>query len=459
MPSWSRPSTCAITILQRSRAHPHAGSMEYTRFQLAPRGRCTGQLEPPGDKSMSHRAIMLASLAQGTSEIGGLLPSQDCLATLEAFRNMGVQVHWLAPGRIRVHGTGLHGLQAPDTVLDMGNSGTAMRLLAGVLCGQAFASTLSGDASLNARPMQRITEPLQAMGADIRLSASGTAPLEIRPGTTLTGIDYVLPVASAQVKSCLLLAGLYAEGRTCITEPVRCRDHTENMLRAFSCALESADHRVCLQGGGELTATEIDIPGDLSSAAFFIVGALISPDSQLTVKDVGINPTRAGVIEILRQMGAKIDIRNERNYGEEPVADLVVTSGPLHGIEIPRNLVVDAIDEFPALFIAAACAKGTTELSGAEELRTKESDRIRAMVSGLCSLGIHAEEKPDGVTITGGRFGGGTVDSSGDHRVAMAFAMASLAASDPITVTGTEAVATSFPGFVDTATQLGLAFE
>lgn len=433
--------------------------MENARFQLAPRGRCTGRLEPPGDKSMSHRAIMLASLAQGTSEIAGLLPSEDCLATLEAFRNMGVQVHWLAPGRIRVHGVGLHGLQAPDAVLDVGNSGTAMRLLAGVLCGQGFASTLSGDASLNTRPMQRIAEPLQAMGADIRLSGAGTAPLEIGPCATLRAIDYILPVASAQVKSCLLLAGLYAEGRTCITEPVRCRDHTENMLRTFSCPLESANEQVCLQGGAELTAADIDIPGDLSSAAFFIVGALISPDSQLTVKDVGVNPTRTGAIEILRQMGAKIDIRNERNYGEEPVADLVVTSSPLHGIDIPRNLVVDAIDEFPALFIAAACAKGTTELSGAEELRTKESDRIRTMVSGLCSLGIRAEEKPDGVAITGGEFGAGTVDSGGDHRVAMAFAMASLAASGPVTVTDTGAVATSFPGFVDSAAQLGLVFE
>ena len=433
--------------------------MESTRFQLAPQGRCTGPLDPPGDKSISHRAIMLASLAQGTSEIRGLLPSGDCLATLEAFRNMGVQVHWLAPDRLRVHGVGLHGLQAPDGILDMGNSGTAMRLLGGILCAQTFSSTLSGDASLNARPMQRIADPLQAMGADITLSSAGTAPLEIRPCKTLDAIDYVLPVASAQVKSCLLLAGLYAEGRTCITEPVRCRDHTENMLRTFSCAIEREDHRVCLQGGGELAATEIEIPGDLSSAAFFIVGALISQDSQLTVKNVGINPTRTGALEILRQMGAKIDINNERNYGGEPVADLVVTSSSLHGIDIPQNLVVDAIDEFPILFIAAACATGTTQLGGAEELRTKESDRIRTMVSGLQSLGIRAEERVDGVVITGGEFGTGTVDSGGDHRVAMAFAMASLAASGTITVTDTGAVATSFPGFVDSATQLGLLFE
>ncbi|MCY3804145.1 MAG: 3-phosphoshikimate 1-carboxyvinyltransferase [Gammaproteobacteria bacterium] len=433
--------------------------MENTHFQLAPQGRCTGQLDPPGDKSISHRAIMLASLAQGTSEIRGLLPSGDCLATLEAFRNMGVQVHWLAPDRLRVHGAGLHGLQAPDGTLDMGNSGTAMRLLAGILCAQAFASTLSGDASLNARAMQRIADPLQAMGADITLSSAGTAPLEIRPCGTLDAIDYVLPMASAQVKSCLLLAGLYAKGRTCITEPVRCRDHTENMLRTFSCAIEREDHRVCLQGGGELAATEIDIPGDLSSAAFFIVGTLISQDSHLTVKNVGINPTRTGALEILRQMGAKIDIRNERNYGEEPVADLVVTSSSLHGIDIPQNLVVDAIDEFPILFIAAACATGTTQLGGAEELRTKESDRIHTMVSGLQTLGIRAEERPDGVTITGGEFGAGTVHSGGDHRVAMAFAMASLAASGTITVENTGSVATSFPGFVESATQLGLLFE
>ena len=297
------------------------------------------------------------------------------------------------------------------------------------------------------------------MGADITLSAGGTAPLEIRPCGGLNAIDYVLPVASAQVKSCLLLAGLYTRGRTCITEPVRCRDHTENMLRTFSCALECEDHRVCLRGGEELTATEIDIPGDLSSAAFFIVGALISPDAQLTVKNVGINQTRTGALEILRKMGAKIDIRNERNYGQEPVADLMVTSSPLHGIDIPQNLVVDAIDEFPILFIAAACAKGTTQLDGAEELRAKESDRIRTMVAGLQTLGIRAEERPDGVAVTGGQLCGGTVDSGGDHRVAMAFAMASLAASDTITVTDTEAVATSFPGFVESAAQLGLLFE
>ena len=433
--------------------------MDNPCFQLLPQGRCTGQLVPPGDKSVSHRAIMLASLAEGTSEIRGLLPSEDCLATLGAFRSMGVQVHWLAPGWIRVHGAGHLGLKAPDGALDMGNSGTAMRILAGILCGQAFATTLRGDASLHRRPMKRISDPLQAMGANITLSEANTPPLEIRPTPILHGIDYVLPVASAQVKSCLLFAGLYAQGRTCVTEPVRCRDHTEKMLRAFSYPVEIQDHRVCLVGGGTLVATEIEVPGDLSSAAFFIVGTLISSSSQLTVRNVGINPTRSGVIEILRQMGARIDIHNKKNFGEEPVADLVVTSSPLHGIDIPRKLIADAIDEFPILFIAAACAKGTTELSGAQELRLKESDRIRTMVAGLQTLGIHVEEKPDGVTITGGKLAGGTVNSGGDHRVAMAFAMASLAASDTITVTDTDPVATSFPNFVDSATQLGFLFE
>ena len=433
--------------------------MDNTCFQLLPQGRCTGDLVPPGDKSISHRAVMLASLAEGTSEVQGFLPSEDCLATLDAFRSMGVQVHWLAPDRIRVHGVGRFGLKAPDGVLDLGNSGTALRILAGILCGQTFVSTLSGDASLNRRPMKRISDPLQEMGANITLQETGTPPLEIRPSTGLQGIDYVLPVASAQVKSCLLLAGLYAQGRTCVSEPVRCRDHTEKMLRTFSYPVETQDRQVCLVGGRSLVATEIDIPGDLSSAAFFIVGTLISSSSQLTVRNVGINPTRSGVIEILQLMGARIDIRNKRNYGEEPVADLVVSSSPLHGVDIPQELIADAIDEFPVLFVAAACAKGTTQLSGAEELRSKESDRIRTMVAGLQTLGIQAQEKPDGVTIKGGKFTGGTVHSGGDHRVAMAFATASLVASDAITVMDTAPVATSFPNFVGLATELGFLFD
>ena len=427
-------------------------------FQLQPQGQCGGLLYAPGDKSISHRAIMLASLAEGTSEVRGLLPSTDCQATLAAFQDMGVQAQWLGFDRIRIHGVGLEGLHAPDGALDMGNSGTAMRILAGILCGQRFAATLTGDASLTRRPMRRILEPLQEMGANITMSQAGTPPLRIQPSHALHGIDYPLPVASAQVKSCVLLAGLYAEGMTCVEDAVRCRDHTEKLLQAFSYPVEVRDSRVCLCGGGRLTATDIEIPGDLSSAAFFIVGTLISRSSQLTVKNVGINPTRSGVIEILRRMGARIDIRNKKNYGEEPVADLVVHSSTLHGIEIPRDLIAGTIDEFPILFIAAACAQGTTELGGAEELRVKESDRIHTMVAGLRKLGIDAREKPDGLTITGGKFTGGEVESDGDHRVAMAFAMASLVCAEVITVVNTDNVATSFPDFAKCAVQLGLQF-
>lgn len=428
-------------------------------FQLQPHDQCGGLLYAPGDKSISHRAIMLASLAVGTSEVQGLLPSTDCQATLEAFQSMGVQAQWLTSDRIQIHGAGLKGLHAPGQVLDMGNSGTAMRILAGILCGQKFATTLTGDASLARRPMRRILEPLQEMGANITMSQAGTPPLRIQPSHVLQGIDYLLPVASAQVKSCVLFAGLYAEGITCVGDAARCRDHTEKLLQAFSYPVEVQDNRACLCGGDRLAATNIEIPGDLSSAAFFIVGTLISKSSQLTVKNVGINPTRSGVIEILHRMGARIDIMNKRNYGEEPVADLVVYSSTLHGIEIPQDLIAGTIDEFPILFIAAACAQGTTELSGAEELRVKESDRIHTMAVGLQKLGIDAREKPDGLTITGGKFTGGEVESGGDHRVAMAFTMASLASSGVITVVNTDNVATSFPDFAECATQLGLQFR
>ena len=401
---------------------------------------------------------MLASLAQGTSEIRGFLPSEDCQATVAAFRRMGVDLQQAERDRIRVRGVGLHGLHAPDGVLDMGNSGTALRILAGILCGQKFSTTLSGDASLQHRPMQRIVHPLREMGASISMSAEQTAPLEILPVQGLCGIDWHMPVASAQVKSSVLLAGLYAAGTTCVESEQGCRDHTERMLQAFSYPLEIQGNRVCLQGGGRLEAVDIDVPGDLSSAAFFIVGTLISESSQLTVKNVGINSTRSGVLEILQRMGASIDIRNKRHYGAEPVADLVVTSSTLHGIGIPENLVADTIDEFPILFIAAACAEGTTELGGAEELRVKESDRIQTMATGLRKLGIDAREKPDGLIVKGGKISGGKVDSGGDHRVAMAFAIASLAATGAVKVLDTDSVATSFPDFAHRGEQLGLRF-
>lgn len=427
-------------------------------FQLEPRGQCSGSIQVPGDKSISHRAVMLASLAKGTSEITGFLPATDCEATLAAFQNMGAQVEQLAPAHIRIHGVGLKGLHVPHGELNMGNSGTAMRLITGILCGQNFTSTLIGDESLTARPMQRIHAPLQEMGANIVMSDAGTPPLKIQAANSLHGIHYQLPVASAQVKSCVLLAGLYAQGTTCIAESTPSRDHTERMLQTFSYPIEIESKQVCLTGGSQLIATDINIPADISSAAFFMVGTLISDATELVIKNVGVNPTRDGVLEILRLMGAKIDIRNKKKYGTEPVADLIVRSSDLHGIEIPQHLVAKSIDEFPILFIAAACAQGVTTLSGAEELRVKESDRIHNMVVGLQNLGMDAKEKADGVTIVGGKIQGGEVDSCGDHRVAMSFAMASIVSAAAITIRNTANVATSFPDFVSYASRLGLRF-
>ncbi len=433
--------------------------MGSSNYQLEPRGQCSGSIQVPGDKSISHRAVMLASLAEGISEITGFLPATDCETTLTAFHSMGVKVERLAPTQVRIHGVGLEGLHPPHGEINMGNSGTAMRLMAGILCGQKFTSTLIGDESLSARPMQRIQVPLQKMGAGIVMSNKGTPPLEIQPSNSLHGIHYQLPMASAQVKSCILLAGLYAQGKTCIEESILTRDHTERMLQTFSYPIEIEDKRVCLTGGGRLIATNINIPGDISSVAFFIVGALISDSAELVIENVGMNPTRDGVIEILRLMGANIEIRNIKTYGAEPVADLVIRSSCLYGIDIPQHLIAKSIDEFPILFIAAACAKGTTDLSGAQELRVKESDRIHNMVEGLQNLGIDAEEKLDGLTILGGKIKGGEIDSGGDHRVAMAFTIASLVSAEEITVRNTDNVTTSFPDFVTCASKLGLKFK
>jgi len=440
--------------------------MPFTSYQMQAQGKCNGTLEVPGDKSISHRAIMLASLAQGVSEVKGFLPSTDCEATLAAFQSMGVKVERVSSSCLRINGVGLHGLQLPKNDLDMGNSGTAMRLMAGVLCGQKFASVLTGDESLSARPMQRIQEPLLKMQADISMSPNGIPPLVINKLNNnisqLVGINYQLPVASAQVKSCLLLAGLYAQGETCVEEKAQTRDHTERMLQSFAypIKIEQQDNNknICIQGGNALIATNITIPADISSAAFFIVGALISKASKLELKNIGINPTRNGVIEILRLMGADIELKNEKMFGAEPVADVVVRSSKLKGIQIPTHLISNAIDEFPIIFIAAACANGVTELSGAEELRVKESDRIHNMAVGLSAVGIEVREKADGIKITGGRIKGGEVDSGGDHRVAMSFAIASVASEQAITILNTENVATSFPEFVASAKQVGLEF-
>ncbi len=433
--------------------------MDISDYQLEPLGQCRGTIRVPGDKSISHRAVMLAAVAEGVTEIKGFLASADCIATIEAFRDMGVQIEQSQSNQIMVHGVGLHGLQAPQSKLDMGNSGTAMRLMTGILSGQKFAATLIGDASLSARPMRRIQQPLQKMGAAIALSDEGTPPIDIRPAKFLCDIHYQLPIASAQVKSCVLLAGLYAQGKTCVEESIKTRDHTERMLQAFSYPITIENNTVCVTGEHRLFATQLDVPGDISSAAFFIVGALISKSAELVIENVGINPTRNGVIEILQMMGANIEVKNHRTYGTEPVADLFIKNSRLHGIEIPNSLITKSIDELPIIFIAAACATGETKLRGAEELRVKESDRIHTMAVGLQKIGIVVEEKPDGLNIVGGQIQGGEVESSDDHRVAMSFVIASLAANKLIRIQNVENVATSFPNFVQTATQLGIKFR
>ena len=433
-----------------------ANSIDYI---VNPGGRLTGTLRVPGDKSISHRAVMLGALAEGTTRITGLLEGEDVLCTLGAFRAMGVLAKGPESGRLTIQGVGLHGLRPPAQPLDMGNSGTAMRLMAGILSGQAFDSTLIGDASLSQRPMQRVADPLARMGAHIEMDTGGRPPLKIKGGQTLRGVDYPMPVASAQVKSALLLAGLYATGETCVTEPAATRDHTERMLRGFGYAVGGNGARRCVRGGGRLLACDIDVPADISSAAFFMVGAAIAPGSDLTLEHVGINPTRVGVINILKLMGADISILNTREVGGEPVADIRVRHANLKGVAIPREQVSLAIDEFPALFIAAAMASGETVLTGAKELRVKESDRIAVMARGLKALGIDARETPDGIVIRGGTLRGGIVDSHGDHRIAMAFAIAALHADGPVTVRDCKNVDTSFPGFAGLAGRAGLSIE
>lgn len=425
-------------------------------FHIQPSSSLAGTLQVPGDKSISHRAIMLGAIADGVTEISGFLEGEDCLATLAAFQNLGVPITRLNTGQVRIEGVGLHGLKAPNAPLDLGNSGTSMRLLAGLLAGQNFATTLIGDASLSKRPMRRVTEPLTQMGANICTTVQGTAPLRIEPVKNLRGITYQMPVASAQIKSCLLLAGLYALGQTCVQEPVASRNHTERMLRGFGYSLVQDNSGICVTGGGKLIGRSINVPGDISSAAFFLVGASIAAQADLTLTQVGINPTRSGVIEILKKMGANIEIIAQREIGGEPIADLRVRSAALHGIHIPENLVPVAIDEFPALFIAAACAEGETLLTGAAELRVKESDRIQVMADGLKTLGIKAEPQPDGMRIYGGKLSGGKIESHGDHRIAMAFALAGLRANGEISIDDCANVNTSFPNFVNLAASIGL---
>ncbi len=427
-------------------------------YRIGPGGAWSGDISVPGDKSISHRALMLGAVADGESLIRGLLSGDDCLATAAALRRMGVRITHLGDSEWTVGGVGLRGLQAPDGPLDLGNSGTGMRLLTGLLAAQRFGTVLVGDESLMQRPMSRVEKPLNAMGALIE-TESGRPPIRITGGRTLRAIDYPMPVASAQVKSAILLAALYAEGTTSITEPGVSRDHTERMLRAFGVNVEVEGRRVRLSPPDRLGAMRIDVPGDFSSAAFFIVGACVGATGPVRIRNVGINPTRTGLLTILEAMGARIRIERKGIDLAEPVADILAERSELTGIEVPPALVPNAIDEFPALCIAAAAAHGDTVISDAAELRVKESDRLSAMAKGLGSLGIACTESPDGLTVTGGNFTGGVVESFGDHRIAMAFAVAGHIAKGPVIVRGTRNVTTSFPGFVDKMRSLGANIE
>lgn len=432
-------------------------------FKVNPGGALLGSHRVPGDKSMSHRSIMFGALADGVTKVKGFLEGEDALATLSAFRAMGVEIDGPSEGALTIYGVGLNGLKQPSAPLDLGNSGTAMRLMAGLMAGQNFPVTLTGDESLSKRPMGRVADPLRLMGVDIKTEEGGCPPLTISGSGTVNAIHYDMPMASAQVKSCVLLAGLYANGETSTTEPAPTRDHTERMLKGFGYPIEVEGATAKLQGRGQLTAMEIDVPADISSAAFFMVAATIAGNSDITLNHVGMNPTRIGVINILQQMGADITINNERDVGGEPVADIRVRSSLLHGIHIPEDQVPLAIDEFPVLFIAASCAKGTTILTGAEELRVKESDRIQVMVDGLRSLGVDIKGTDDGAVIVGntdaGVFSGGRVASHHDHRIAMSFAVAALRATGPIFIEGCDTVATSFPNFVELATAAGFDIQ
>ena len=440
------------------------------QFKILPAAHTfKGTFSIPGDKSVSHRSIMFGAIAEGTTHVTGFLEGEDALATIQAFRDMGVSIEGPKNGEVTIHGVGMQGLKAPKSALYMGNSGTSMRLLSGMLAAQQFDTVMTGDASLSKRPMERVAKPLRLMGAQIQSTGErGTPPVSIMGQQQLNGVHYDLPMASAQVKSAILLAGLWAKGETSVVEPEPTRDHTERMLRAFGYEVKTQGNRISLNGGGTLKATQIQVPSDISSAAFFMVAACICEDADVTLTAVGINPTRTGIIEILKQMGADIAVQNERIEGGEPVADIRIrATGTLKGIHIPEDQVPLAIDEFPALFIAAACAEGETILTGAAELRVKESDRIQVMADGLISMGIECTPTADGIIIQGkGRAGdwsdifqGAEIESHHDHRIAMSFSMAGLRSSGEIVISGTETVATSFPSFTQLCQQAGLSIQ
>ena len=424
-------------------------------YRLLPVTQIGGSMQVPGDKSISHRALMLGGIAHGATRISGFLDSADCRATLEALRTLGVQIERPGAGEVLITGAGFRGLRGCSAPLDMGNAGTAMRLLMGLLAGQPFDSTLVGDASLMRRPMERVAKPLRLMGAQLD-TQDGHPPVRIHGGAALRAIDYTLPMASAQVKSAILLAALRANGHTRVSEPAPSRDHTERMLQGFGVQLERSGASVALRGGQTLRGTAVNVPGDISSAAFFIVAGCLAAPAGLTLRGVGVNPTRTGLIDMLRLMGAQIDIRPQETSGPEPIADITVRAAPLRGVVIPAHLVPLAIDELPVFFIAAACATGETVVTGAAELRVKESDRLAAMAAGLKAMGVQCELLPDGIRIQGGALRGGRVNSHGDHRVAMAFAIASVRASAAIEIDDVANVATSFPGFPAAARAIGL---
>lgn len=422
-------------------------------------GNVNGVVTVPGDKSCSHRAVIFASLANGESVIDGFLAGEDSLNTARAFQSMGVTIDRPSETSLKIKGVGLHGLQAPSEPVYMGNAGTGMRLIAGILAAQSFASRITGDESLSGRPMGRIIKPLRQMGARLSGDENDKPPLAVEPVDAIQAIHYDLPVASAQVKSCVLLAGLYADGKTSVTEPAPTRDHTERMLRAFGYNVDTDDSRIALQGNGELTGCNLTIPADISSAAFLMVAASIAKNSDVTLKGVGINPTRTGVIDILKLMGADITLSNQHTAGDEPVADIRIRSAELKGVDIPEHLVPLAIDELPVVFVAAAVAKGTTRVTGAEELRVKESDRIAAMAEGLVAIGVDATPTPDGMIINGSTIRGGTVETHFDHRIAMSFCVAALCSDEPVMVKDTQHIDTSFPGFFDLMKSLGMSMS
>ncbi len=428
-----------------------------SKFITQPANTLSGTLKVPGDKSISHRCIMLGSLANGVTEVSGFLQGEDALATLKAFQAMGVKIE-RQDDKVTIYGVGLYGLKQANVPLDLGNSGTSMRLMSGILAAQAFDTELVGDVSLSKRPMGRVIDPLTEMGAVIE-SNNGKPPLKIKGAQSLKGIHYDLPVASAQVKSCVLLAGLYAEGETCVNEPETTRDHTERMLNGFGYPVNTNAKQMCLAGGGVLTATKIQVPSDISSAAFFMVAACIAPQADITLMGVNINPTRTGVIDILQLMGGNLTLSNEREIGGELLADIRIQSSDLKGINIPKNLIPLAIDEFPAIFIAASCATGETVLTDAKELRVKESDRIQVMADGLTILGVKNTVLEDGIKIQGGIFSkpSGTIESHHDHRISMSFAIASLRCEHAIEINGVDNVKTSFPNFVALANSAGMS--